>query len=211
MSEVTNGPRDMNDATPAEPVPAGRAPQPVPTPAKSIRNGNADWASALIVTCLALGLVLGWGNYELNQRWAADNQTSIYRHDLDLLSSEQGELGALLADPGTRFFRLQTADSRLSPVRLAAVAWNDDRQRGALFCDNLAPVGDGQQYQIWLIPDQGSAQAAAISLSNPSPGQTVYAFTPMGRLSPRRIVLTVGRPVTLLREADTQLGFASVE
>ena len=189
----------------------GESPAPATPPAAPRHRAAGDWAAALVVTCLALGLVLGWGKYELDQRSSAESQTAIYRHDLDLLASRDGDLGSLLADPATRIIRLQSLDQRLSPLRLAAVAWNDGRQRGALFCDNLAPVSDGEEYQLWLIPEQGPTEATAISLSDPEPGETVYPFSPLGRAAPRRIVLTVGRPASILKEADTQVAFASVD
>ena len=177
--------------------------------------GNArrhEWAVALIAACLALGIALAWGQYELRQRSLADGNLRAYRQQVDTLSARDGDLGDLLADPNTKFVRLQTdASGELNPLRRAAIAWNDGRQRGVLFCDNLAPAGDGKEYQLWLIPDAGAADATAVGLVDAQPGKTVYAFSPMGRAEPRQFVLTLGRPVTLLSRAEVLVARASLD
>jgi hypothetical protein len=191
--------------------PAGGVPSGASSPRPSGAGGH-DWGTALIVACLVLGVVLAWGHYEVGQRRLAESDIRLYRHDLDALTSRDGDLGNLLADPDTKLVPLETADPReISPLHLAAIAWNDGHQRGALFCDNLAPAGDGREYQLWLIPREGDDAATAVSLSDPEPGQTVYAFSPMGRASPREFVLTVGPPVSLLSQAEAKLAHASLD
>jgi len=162
-----------------------------------------EWAGPLVVACLALGLVMGWGNYELRYRVRDSQMVSRYRHDLDLVLAEDSKLGILLADPRTKIMRLDGTDvpqGPATPIRDASLAWNNDRQQGALFCSSLAPLPSGQVYQVWLIPSDGTAVPVAIN--NVQSGQSIYAIEPLGTVQmPVSCVLTAGAPTSALAEA----------
>lgn len=139
-----------------------------------------DWGSALVMACLALGVAMSWGAYELRSRMADQSRVRQFRHDLDLLSSHQSDVGELLADPRTHFVRLFAVDGHES-IGPAAVAWNDTRQAGVFFCDDPT-AGAQRRLQIWLVSQSGSATSADVGVGQP--GQTIYTFSPVGRAAP---------------------------
>jgi hypothetical protein len=146
-----------------------------------------EWGSALIVACLALGFAMSWGSYELHQRFAQRDSDVQFRHDLDLLTSQQSDLGELLADPRTKLVRLVPVNGR-PQVRLASVAWNDQRQSGAVFCGDLAD-GGSRRFQVWLLPSSGTP--IAISFGPSEAGRAVYPFSSAAHAAfPSQIVLT---------------------
>ena len=145
-----------------------------------------DWGVALVVACLVLGFTLSWASYELRQRLNQQADDAQWRHDLDALLSQQSDLGQLLADPATKFVRMQAEDG--GSVGDLSVAWNDDRQSGALFCRMLDTVA-GQRLELWLIPLSG--QAAPVDVGQAEAGRTVYPFSPIGHsVSPKEFLLT---------------------
>jgi hypothetical protein len=148
---------------------------------------SRDWGAALVVACLVLGFTLSWASYELRQRLTQQADYARFRHDLDILVSQQSDLGQLLADPRTKLVRLETQDDQW-PVRDLSVAWNDDRQTGVLFCRMLDTVV-GQRLELWLVP--GAGPAAPVDVGPAELGRTVYPFSPAGRsVTPREIWLT---------------------
>jgi len=136
-----------------------------------------DWGAALVAACVALGVTLAWANYEVRQRLNQQSDFAQFRHHLDLLVSQQNDLGQLLADPRTRLIRLlpQAGDGNWND---ASVAWNDSLQDGALFC-RISDGSAGQRFQIWLVPATGEAAGADLGLA--AAGRTVYPFSPVGK------------------------------
>jgi hypothetical protein len=69
------------------------------------------------------------------------------------------------------------------------VAWNKDRQRGAVFLGQAATTAS-RRYRLWLVPVEGDASAA--SFGPTLPGQAVYLFNaPPGiSVTPAQILLT---------------------
>jgi hypothetical protein len=157
------------------------------------------------MACLALGFVMSWGAYELRARLTDQASVTHFRHDLDLLSSHESDVGELLADPRTHFVRLAPTEEHttIGPV---AVAWNDTRQMGVFFCDDQT-AGGQRRLQIWLVSPSGSATAADVGTGRP--GQTMYTFSPVGRAAPpREIDLTLWsdalQPADLLARGDVR-------
>jgi hypothetical protein len=168
---------------------------------------SGDWGTALVFACFALGLITSWGTYEMHQRVAQEEGVRRFRHDVDALVSQQSDLGHLLANPHTKVFRLHAIDAS-SPVVTAAVAWNNDTQTGAIFCDDLALQGS-RRYQIQLIPAAG---APVTALLGPSiPGQTVYLFNPKpgNSASPEQIILCAWDEV--FRQSGPALASGSIK
>jgi hypothetical protein len=145
------------------------------------------WGGALVVACLALGFVTSWGAYEVHQRVAQEAGARDARDNMNLIVSQQSDLGRLMADPTTKLINLIPAATG-SPVRLASVAWNQQSQRGALFCEDLAD-GSGKRYQIWLVPQSGSATTVLVGPIEP--GRAVFMFSPVrAATEPSEMVLT---------------------
>jgi hypothetical protein len=166
---------------------------------------NHDWAAALIACCLALGFALSWAAYELRERTTGDRLITQYRHELDMLTSRQSDLGQLLADPRTQLIRLSPVDDLSrgvrSPVRSAAVAWNQGRQMGAVFCDELKQ--SEHDYQILFIGASGSSDAVALRPSGRE--ESVYSFnSPQPGASPSQFVLTVADDQAALARGQVQ-------
>src|SRR5271154_972126 len=107
-----------------------------------------DWGTALVMACLALGFVMSWAVYEYRQRLAQESSVVHIRHDLDILTSQQGDLGQLLADPHTRLVTMSAVDNGW-PAAGTMVAWNDARQSGVLFSAVLNG-SNGLRFKLWL-------------------------------------------------------------
>jgi hypothetical protein len=146
-----------------------------------------DWSVALVTVCLALGFAISWAGYEVRQRLAQEASVVHFRHDLDMLSSQQSDLGQLLADPRTKLIRMSPVDGAWA-VADACVAWNGERQSGILFC-RMLNESEGQKFKLWLIPTVGPAAGADIGPAEV--GKSVYPFNTIGSAeSPARIELT---------------------
>jgi hypothetical protein len=148
----------------------------------------SEWGSALIVACFAVGCMMSWATYEMHQRVGAELAVTHYRHDIDLMAGQQNDLAALLADPRTRLIRLDPVD-QLSPLGAATVAWNKDRQRGAVFLGATASNAS-RRYLLWLVSNGGAKSQT--SFGPTQPGQAIYLFTaPPGiAVTPTEIFLT---------------------
>ena len=131
----------------------------------------------------------------MRQRLSQQVGTMNARHDLDLLTGRENDLGRLLADPRTQFVRLTAADDR-SPVRFASAAWNQETQTGAVFCGDLA-AGSDRHYQVWLVPNSGSA--TTVLLGPTESGRNIYLFSPARQAA---------RPVELILTDDTRAALA---
>jgi hypothetical protein len=139
------------------------------------------------MACLALGFVTSWGAYEVHQRVSQEAGATIARDNLSMVSSQQYDLGRLLADPNTKIVNL-VPSLQGSPVRVASVAWNQQQQRGYLFCEDLGD-GTGKRYQIWIIPQSGDSKTVIIGPIEP--GRSVFTFSPPGQTeSPSEFILT---------------------
>jgi hypothetical protein len=110
--------------------------------------------------------------YEMRTRVAQQVSTAAYRHDLDLLIGQQSDVGRLLADPRTKLVRLLPVGDD-SMVGRASVAWNQESQSGAVFCDDLT-IGGEHWYQLWLMPATG--RATSVKFGPTQPGCAIYPF-----------------------------------
>jgi len=169
------------------------------------RSSNHDWAIPLLTACLALGFALSWAAYEHRLRNTDNALVAQYRHELDILTSRQSDLGQLLADPRTQMIRLSPVDDLTrgvrSPVRSAAIAWNQPRQMGAVFCDELRQ--SEHEYQILFIGESGSSGAVALRPAGRM--QSVYSFgSPQPGASPSQFVLTVADDQSVLARGQVQ-------
>jgi hypothetical protein len=161
---------------------------------------QSNWGFVLVVCCLALGVTIAWGTYERRARLSSQEQSRRDRHQVDLLSASlNADLGPLLADPRTQLSTLSETAGDAStglttPIRRARVAWNDQRQSGALLCDPLPATPAGQRYQLWLVPSAGSRdQAIKLTTIAPEAGATVYSFQADHRAAgATTVVLTIG-------------------
>jgi hypothetical protein len=154
------------------------------------RPPGHNWGTALVVACLALGFMMSWAVYEMRQRVTDEVSMAGFRHDLDSMVAEQADLGRLLADPRTKLVRLVPSEAG-SSIHFAAVAWNEERQSGIVFCDDLLAQGR-RRYQVWLIPAAGDPTAVAFGPTEP--GRAVYPFNATEpAAAPSQIVLTLWR------------------
>lgn len=135
---------------------------------------GATWGFALVVACLLLGFAMSWGWNERRLRLTADQDLRAVSQQSVLGSAERADLGRLMLDSGTKLVPLSAADGATRSEH-AAIAWNDQQQRGFLFCDGLAPLPDGQKYQIWLLPTSGTPLKLATLEAEPD--KTVYELT----------------------------------
>ncbi|MGA2230698.1 MAG: hypothetical protein ABSH22_07345 [Tepidisphaeraceae bacterium] len=150
------------------------------------------------MACFAVGCMMSWATYEMHQRIGTEVAVNHYRHDIDLMSGQQNDLAALLADPRTRLIRLDPVD-QLSPLGAATVAWNKDRQRGAVFLGATATAAS-RRYLLWLVSNGGANSQT--SFGPTQPGQAIYLFAaPPGiAVAPTEIFLTDWTP------GDSQTG-----
>jgi len=132
------------------------------------------------MACLALGFVTSWGAYEMKQRVRQEAGAQTARDNFSWIVSQQTDLGRLLADPKTKLVNLVPSVSG-SPVRVASVAWNQQSQLGALFCEDLAGAR-GKRYQIWLVPQSGVATTVLVGPVDP--GRSVFMFSPVKPAQP---------------------------
>jgi hypothetical protein len=138
------------------------------------------WGGALVMACLALGFVTSWGAYEMKQRVRQEAGEQTARDNFSMIVSQQSDLGRLLANPATKLVNLIPSESG-SRIRVASVAWNQQSQLGALFCEDLAD-GNGKRYQIWLVPQSGIATTVLIGPVDP--GRSVFMFSPVKPAAP---------------------------
>lgn len=149
----------------------------------ALRRGDADrlrsggggrlttWAVTVIIACLALGfmgsIIQSLGRALGRQQ----NITNTARTAADYAQSVDEDVGKLLADPQTKLVRL-TSPSQLTAD--AAIAWNEARRDGALFCDKLPLLPASQSYEIWAIGR--SDKGAKVVEVRPAPGVSIYPF-----------------------------------
>src|SRR5581483_11906421 len=179
-------------APPSAPI-AGWSPPPVPpnvtlsgrvlnpnyAPAESAlgppsTGRGATWGPALVIACLILGFAMSWGWNERRLRLTADDDLREVTQQSVLRSAERADLGRLMLDTHTKLIPLSATDGAARADR-ATIAWNDQQQRGFFFCDALAPLPNGQLYQVWLLPAAGAP--LNLATLDPEPDKTVYELT----------------------------------
>ncbi|KQW06376.1 hypothetical protein ASC66_07685 [Leifsonia sp. Root4] len=138
---------------PAAPAPAPPAPTVSEEPGPAERRASARWrrpVGALLAVAAASALFFGGlaiGN--LSDSTPPSNP------------SQAEELAAIAAAPDS-----QRAAAEVAGGGTATLVWSGELGRSALLADGLAPLPEGQTYQLWYIGEEGPVSAGTFEASS---------------------------------------------
>jgi hypothetical protein len=167
----------IRENNPPPPIPSWPLypPPPLPTFASTTqapaKNSQTSWSGTLIFACLVIGLLAGMLELERSRYKSERDRAMQMMTSVELLQAREERLGKNLSDNGTQLIRLSS--SLESGPQTASLAYNLTLRWGALICDQLPPLPDGQHYQIWAVTGGNAIQLADI---DPKPGVSVYPF-----------------------------------
>jgi hypothetical protein len=158
------------------------------------------WAVTVVFACLALGFMGSVIRSLSNKLGQEQNATNSSRTAEQFAAGMNEDMGRLMADPQTQLVRLSSGNQLAAD---ASIAWNAQRQDGALFCDSLPVLPASQAYEIWAI--DGSDKGAKVVEVRPEPGVSVYPFhysESGGKLA--KFELTAGKDRTAVLSGSVQ-------
>lgn len=145
-----------------------------PAPVRTSHHSDSQtdrWAGILVLSCLVIGILGGMLELE-RSRVKTERDHAMQLMTAVVISEARNEdLGKTLADPRTRLIHLESNTS--FGISNASLAFNDSLNWGALLCDDLPPLPDGRQYEIWATASEATVQLATIQSQ---PGVSTYPF-----------------------------------
>ncbi len=143
-------------------------PDPAPTsssPTQEPKTGRIGWLIGLLVLSLA---AIAWLLYN-NQQQEQDRQQ--LQEELNLLQADCDETNEVnrglleqlqtLRESGNSIIQMRTTGVGAEDA-IAAVVYNQESESSFLDVINLAPLADGQQYQLWAIVKDVGPQSMAV-------------------------------------------------
>ena len=124
---------------------------------------NWSWAFRVALALILLvAVMIQWRNTRNLQA-----QNAQLKHELDQERAESAQsqaIAELMKDPGAMRITLMSTNSRPQPM--AHVICSSQNGRVLLMAHNLAPLGPGKMYELWLLPMSGKPVPAGMFNSN---------------------------------------------
>jgi hypothetical protein len=152
---------------------------------------DSSWAGTIIICCLAIGFLGAMIQFERARYGSELNRAYQLATSVELAQADQETLGRNLSDPNTVLVHL--SGFAATDGHASALAFNLPLRWGALLCDRLTKLPDGQHYEVWAILNGSPDNAALIAVLDSEPGVSVYPFHFQSDIvSADRIEITAG-------------------
>jgi len=120
---------------------------------------NWSWAFRFTVAAILVAAVF----FEWRDTRSLRSQTEALKRQLEHERADSAQARAiadLMKDPGAMRLTLVSTNSRPQPM--AHVICSSDKGRVLLIAQNLAPLGPGKMYELWLLPMSGKPVPAGM-------------------------------------------------
>jgi hypothetical protein len=96
---------------------------------------------------------------EVDDLRVENDQLEAQVEDADEILTEQRQLMAILAAPDVQQVRLAATDHTTAAG--AVYQWSSSTGAGALLCNNLPALQEGQEYKVWFLTQDHSYEAGS--------------------------------------------------
>lgn len=155
------------------------------------RHGIVFWIPWIIVVALAIAVVvLSVENYVLNDQLRDESRLVS---NLAAKASHAQQALEVLTSPASQTAVLTTGTT--SPGAAGRVLYLADRGGLVFLASNLKPLPSGDNYELWILPSDGSAPISAGFFRPDSTGSAALVLPPLpSRVSAKGFSVTIEKP-----------------
>jgi len=154
--------------------------------------GVIPWALAACLAIAATGAIFfallldrRWGAAEMRLAdLEAENATLTEKLSTSDEANQQltAQLRNAREETALAKMRVETLTSQLDQSYLAAIAWDEDEQKGILHVRKLPPAEEGKDYQLWVIDPDEPAPVSAGVFTVDADGSAQIEFAPIRKV-----------------------------